>query len=158
MKLLGSRALGSSSARKYLRTWDSCFQKLSVSCACIRHLPIVKACWYWVYLKLLMTVEQQHIYCFELIHVSMPLEFLPHFRPKRRHGHVQRVHGLDFGSLYNQRQPGSQVPLYCCPSPHLARTSPVPALPCIRPVPRSRIASERLLNFGCQRTDRSQSR
>lgn len=26
MKLLGSRALGSSSARKYLSTWDSCFQ------------------------------------------------------------------------------------------------------------------------------------
>jgi hypothetical protein len=31
MKFLGSAALGSSSARKYLRTWVSCFQKLRVS-------------------------------------------------------------------------------------------------------------------------------
>lgn len=31
MKLLGNLALGSSSARKYFRTWDSCFQKLRVS-------------------------------------------------------------------------------------------------------------------------------
>ena len=32
MKDLGSVALGSSSARKYLRTCESCFQKLRVSC------------------------------------------------------------------------------------------------------------------------------
>jgi len=31
MKVLGSVALGSSSARKYLRTCESCFQKLRVS-------------------------------------------------------------------------------------------------------------------------------
>ena len=99
MKLLGSRALGSSSARKYLSTCDNCFQKLSVSCTIISTFPTIKACWSVVYLELLMTVEQQHIYCFELIHVSMPLEFLPHFRSKRGYGHVQRVHGLDFGSL-----------------------------------------------------------
>ena len=33
MKDFGSVALGSSSARKYLRTCESCFQKLRVSCA-----------------------------------------------------------------------------------------------------------------------------
>lgn len=32
MKDFGSVALGSSSARKYLRTCESCFQKLRVSC------------------------------------------------------------------------------------------------------------------------------
>jgi len=32
MKVFGSVALGSSSARKYLRTCVSCFQKLRVSC------------------------------------------------------------------------------------------------------------------------------
>jgi hypothetical protein len=39
MKDFGSVAFGSSSARKYLRTCESCFQKLRVSCEramCVR--------------------------------------------------------------------------------------------------------------------------
>ena len=42
MKDFGSVALGSSSARKYLRTCESCFQKLRVSCA--RALRVRPSC------------------------------------------------------------------------------------------------------------------
>lgn len=38
MKLFGSLALGSSSARKYLSTCESCFQKLRVSYMCCQSM------------------------------------------------------------------------------------------------------------------------
>lgn len=51
------------------------------------------------YLEFLVAAEEQHIDCLYLIDVSMPLEFLPHFGPQLGYGHVERVHGLDLGSL-----------------------------------------------------------
>jgi hypothetical protein len=134
MKLFGSLALGSSSARKYLRTCDSCFQKLSVSC------PYVNICTsnrkpcsvLLPYLELLVTVEQQHIHRLELIHVSMPLELLPHLRPKCRYGHVERVHGLHLGSLYSSSQHLAHGSV-CCPLPRVSMAPSLPHIPSIQP-------------------------
>lgn len=168
MKFFGSvEPLGSSSARKYLSTCVSCFQKFKVSCCisissacscpsrpCVScpvlssiypsyrasvlhsfylhssslapsslpssslppsflsptayiHLPspspspppqkrtAKKA----THLKLLMTIKQQNIHRLQLIHISMPLKFLSNLGSNFRHGHIERIHGLDFRCL-----------------------------------------------------------
>lgn len=84
MKLLGSLALGSSSARKYFSTCDVCFQKFRVSLIA----SVFVGCFgnatksgERLYLVLLVTREQQHVHRLELIHVSMPLELLSYFGP-----------------------------------------------------------------------------
>lgn len=48
------------------------------------------------FLKLLMTIKQQNIHRLQLIHISMPLKFLSNFGSNFRHGHIERIHGLDF--------------------------------------------------------------
>jgi hypothetical protein len=52
------------------------------------------------YLIFRMALEEQHIHDRQSIHITMSLELLPHLRPQRRHGHVQRVHILDLRSLF----------------------------------------------------------
>lgn len=47
------------------------------------------------YLKLAMTLEQQHIHDTYFIDISMPLKFLPDLRSDCRNGHIESVHGLD---------------------------------------------------------------
>lgn len=44
-----------------------------------------------------MALKKQHIDHRQLIHISMPLELLPHLRAQRRRRDVERVHGLDLG-------------------------------------------------------------
>ena len=57
MKFVCSLALGSSSARKYFKTCDSCFQKFRVSCTA--HQNVIPFDPYrLLYLKLLMAIEQ----------------------------------------------------------------------------------------------------
>lgn len=51
------------------------------------------------HLKLLMTIKQQNIHRLQLIHISMPLKFLSNFGSNFRHGHIERIHGLDFRCL-----------------------------------------------------------
>jgi hypothetical protein len=50
-------------------------------------------------LEFRMAVEQQDVGRFELVDVSVPFEFLSDLCADGRHGHVQRVHGLDLRSL-----------------------------------------------------------
>lgn len=165
MKFFGSvEPLGSSSARKYLSTCVSCFQKFKVSCcispssACscpsrpyvscpvlscpvyipatelllfppllfppLLFLPLFLSPTAYIHLpspspsppslspppqkeqrkkpthlKLLMTIKQQNIHRLQLIHISMPLKFLSNFGSNFRHGHIERIHGLDFRCL-----------------------------------------------------------
>lgn len=47
-----------------------------------------------------MTVHEQHIHRLELRDEAVPLEFLPNLGANGRHGHVEGVHGLDFGGLW----------------------------------------------------------
>lgn len=160
MKFFGSvEPLGSSSARKYLSTCVSCFQKFKVSC-CISissacscpsrpfvSCPVLSSIYpsyrasvipssslppsfsppqppipippspslspshspppppqkrtakKATHLKLLMTIKQQNIHRLQLIHISMPLKFLSNFGSNFRHGHIERIHGLDFRCL-----------------------------------------------------------
>lgn len=159
MKFFGSvEPLGSSSARKYLSTCVSCFQKFKVSCcisissacscpssSCVS-CPVLSSIYpsyrasvipssslpssslppsflsqppisiYLLllfpllpkrkeqrkkptHLKLLMTIKQQNIHRLQLIHISMPLKFLSNFGSNFRHGHIERIHGLDFRCL-----------------------------------------------------------
>lgn len=148
MKFLGSLALGSSSALKYFSTCVSCFQKLSVSyvqiSACRSLCPAPAArpaigtplCWL-PYLKLLVTVEQQHVYRLNLRHVSMPLKLLPYLGSDLGNRHVQGVHLLNLWGLYGLRQrPCILMPfpaavpsqalrilaLSCCLNTHTARS------------------------------------
>lgn len=51
------------------------------------------------HLKLLMTIKQQNIHRLQLIHISMPLKFLSNFGSNFRHGHIERIHRLDFRCL-----------------------------------------------------------
>lgn len=51
------------------------------------------------HLKLLMTIKQQNIHRLQLIHISMPLKFLSNLGSNFRHGHIERIHGLDFRCL-----------------------------------------------------------
>jgi hypothetical protein len=53
----------------------------------------------WPYLILRMALRKQNIHNTNLVHVAMPLKFLPHLRAQCRHGYVQRVHGLDLWRL-----------------------------------------------------------
>ena len=108
MKFFGNAAFGSSSALKYLSTCVSCFQKLSVSCpmhqrnSCLTtYVLLVLSTLHMrgTYLKFLVTVEKQHVRRLQLRHISMPLELLSHLRAEGRHGHVERVHCLDFWCL-----------------------------------------------------------
>lgn len=182
MKFFGSvEPLGSSSARKYLSTCVSCFQKFKVSCcisissacscpsgpfvSCPVHIPANVLQFFppfifrpllcplllfpplllppllfppllflpllspqppisippspslspspspplplpqkhkkrkTTHLKLLMTIKQQNIHRLQLIHISMPLKFLSNFGSNFRHGHIERIHGLDFRCL-----------------------------------------------------------
>lgn len=102
MKSFGNLAFGSSSARKYLSTCVSCFQKFNVSYAIThpRSASQPSLAWWctaYPYLELLMTVHEQHIHRLELRDEAVPLEFLPNLGADGRHGHVEGVHGLDFG-------------------------------------------------------------
>lgn len=161
MKFFGSvEPLGSSSARKYLSTCVSCFQKFKVSCcisissacSCPSYVLVcpVLSCPVYIpatvlllfpplffppllflprfslqppisippstfsfsfssspkrtakkatHLKLLMTIKQQNIHRLQLIHISMPLKFLSNLGSNFRHGHIERIHGLDFRCL-----------------------------------------------------------
>lgn len=51
------------------------------------------------HLKLLMTIKQQNIHRLQLIHISMPLKFLSNLGSNFRHGHIERIHRLDFRCL-----------------------------------------------------------
>jgi len=53
-------------------------------------------------LKLLVTVEQQHVYRLNLRHVSMPLKLLPYLGSDLGNRHVQGVHLLN---LWGRSQP-----------------------------------------------------
>lgn len=55
------------------------------------------------HLKLLMTIKQQNIHRLQLIHISMPLKFLSNLGSNFRHGHIERIHGLDFRCLLYPR-------------------------------------------------------
>lgn len=113
MKLLGIFGVGLSSVWKYFITCESCFQKLSVSYRTAAISPIHSHIitqtegsrergwrqWGPSYLEFLVAIEEQHIDGPQLVYISMPLELLSHLRPDRRHGEVQRVHGLDLGAL-----------------------------------------------------------
>jgi hypothetical protein len=46
-----------------------------------------------------MALEQEHIHHSNLIHISVPLELLPHLRSESRNRHVEGVHGLNLWSL-----------------------------------------------------------
>lgn len=46
-----------------------------------------------------MTIKQQNIHRLQLIHISMPLKFLSNFGSNFRHGHIERIHRLDFRCL-----------------------------------------------------------
>ena len=52
------------------------------------------------YLELLVAVHEQHVHRLQLRHVSVPLELLPYLGADGGDGHVERVHGLDLGSLW----------------------------------------------------------
>lgn len=117
MKVLGSVALGSSSARKYLRTCESCFQKLRVSCrdiACQIVMCFGRMCRgspMRAYLEFGMAFVDEDVGGLELGDVAVALELLPHLGADGRDGHVQGVHGLDLGCLEScaSRQPSSPV-------------------------------------------------
>lgn len=197
MKFLGSvEPLGSSSARKYLSTCVSCFQKFKVSC-CISissacscpsrpfvSCPVLSSIYpsyrasvlhsFYLHssspppsslpssslppsfslpnrlypstfsfsfsfpsspkkeqqkkathLKLLMTIKQQNIHRLQLIHISMPLKFLSNFGSNFRHGHIERIHGLDFRCLlYPHTHSDDQYSFFPCPYPSPYTPSP----------------------------------
>lgn len=121
MKVFGSVALGSSSARKYLRTCVSCFQKLRVSCEerCVSDHYSLSLCPYvpgnrqrgCTYLEFSVAVVDEDVDGLELCDVAVALELLPHLGANGRDWHVQGVHGLDLGCLEScaSRQPSSHV-------------------------------------------------
>lgn len=53
-----------------------------------------------MYLELAMTLEDQNVHRWQLLHISMPFELLPYLCADRRDGEVERVHLLDFWRLY----------------------------------------------------------
>jgi hypothetical protein len=106
MKVFGNLALGSSSARKYLSTCVSCFQKLSVSC-CQKNVSALRSSTFCVashssaraYLELGVAVVDEDVGGLELGDVAVTLELLPHLGANGGNGDVERVHGLDLGGL-----------------------------------------------------------
>lgn len=107
MKVFGKLALGSSSARKYLRTCVSCFQKLRVSCkkkavsvpqpvALVFYSPYCGR----AYLEFDVAVVDEDVGGLELRDVAVALKLLPHLGADGGDGHVEGVHGLDLGGLW----------------------------------------------------------
>lgn len=75
------------------------------------------------HLKLLMTIKQQNIHRLQLIHISMPLKFLSNLGSNFRHGHIERIHRLDFRCLlyhthtYSDDQYSFLFSFFPCPYP-----------------------------------------
>jgi len=106
MNVFGNLALGSSSARKYLSTCVSCFQKLSVSCCkkavSVRPSATPVSAFYSsisAYLELSVAVVDEDICGPKLGDVAVALELLPHLGADSGDWDVERVHGLDLGGL-----------------------------------------------------------
>lgn len=101
------------------------------------------------HLKLLMTIKQQNIHRLQLIHISMPLKFLSNFGSNFRHGHIERIHRLDFRCLLYPHTHIAMIstlffhvliPLHILPlSPSFSLSSLLPASCCFKIKKKSNI-------------------
>jgi hypothetical protein len=85
-----------------------------------------------------VAVEKQHVDRLDLVDVAVSLKLLAHLGAERRDGQVQRVHGLDLGSL-------SCVVSIACAAALRMRPLPPPPLHlnfCVPPLPRVPLAPD----------------